>query len=131
MRGVVYLFCVFLVVVTAYWSYSVTYKTQDKLETAEELRRDISRERRAIAVLRAEWAYLNAPERLEALVAQHASHLALKQMTPERYAELWEIEPPQPADGMEPVAIIDLDDLTPRLGAAPRPEPRPAGMRSR
>ena len=41
MRGVIYLFSIFMVVVAAYWSYSVTYKTQDKLEVAEKLRREI------------------------------------------------------------------------------------------
>lgn len=131
MRGVIYLFSICLVVVAAYWSYSVTYKTQDNLEVAENLRGEIGRERRAIAVLRADWAYLNAPERLEMLVAQNASRLGLKPMTPDRFAELYEIDRPQPDDGMEPVAIIDLDDLTPRLGAAPAPTPRPAGMRNR
>ena len=131
MRGVIYLFSIFLVVVSAYWSYSVTYKTQDKLEVAEKLRREIGRERRAIAVLQADWAYLNAPERLEKLVAENASRLGLKPMIPERFAELNEIDPPQPDDGMEPVAIIDLDDLTPRLGASPLPTPRPVGVRNR
>ncbi len=129
MRGVIYLFCIFLVVVSAYWSYSVTYKTQDKVEVAEQLRRKINKERRAIAVLRAEWAYLNAPERLEALVGQHAARLGLKPMVPERFAELGDIEPPQPDDGMEPVAIIDLDELIPWLGASPVPTPRPVGVR--
>lgn len=129
MRGVVYLFSIFMVVVAAYWSYSVTYKTQDKLEVAEKLRSAIGRERRAIAVLQADWAYLNAPERLEKLVAENASRLGLKPMIPERFAELGEIDPPQPDDGMEPVAIIGLDDLTPQLGAAPPPTPRPVGVR--
>ena len=131
MRGVIYLLSIFLVVVTAYWSYSVTYKTQDKLEIAEKLRREIGRERRAIAVLEADWAYLNAPERLEKLVAENASRLNLKPMIPDRFAELNEIDPPQPDDGLEPVAIIDMDALMPRIGAAPAPTPRPVGLRAR
>ena len=77
MRGVIYLFSICMVVVAAYWSYSVTYKTQDKLEIAEKLRQEIGRERRAIAVLQADWAYLNAPERLEKLVAENASRCLL------------------------------------------------------
>ncbi len=131
MRGVIYLFSIFMVVVAAYWSYSVTYKTQDKLEVAEKLRREIGRERQAIAVLQADWAYLNAPERLEKLVADNSSRLGLKPMIPERFAELYEIDPPQPDDGMEPVAIIGLDELAPRLGSAPAPTPRPVGIRHR
>ena len=86
---------------------------------------------RAIAVLQADWAYLNAPERLERLVAENASRLGLKPIIPERFAELSEIDPPQPDDGMEPVAIIGLDEIKPRLGAAPPPSPRPVGLRDR
>ncbi len=52
-------------------------------------------------------------------------------MIPERFAELYEIDPPQPDDGMEPVAIIGLDELAPRLGSAPAPTPRPVGIRNR
>ena len=65
------------------------------------------------------------------MLAVAASRLGLKPMTPERFAELYEIDPPQPDDGMEPVAIIGLDELAPRLGSAPAPTPRPVGIRHR
>lgn len=131
MRAPLYLMGVLMVVFTAFWSYRMTYATQDRYAAIAELRREIGRERQAIAVLRADWAYLNAPERLETLVAAHGAALGLGPMTPEHFAMAGEIAMPAADDGMAPVAIIDLDDLAPRLTAAPRPAPRPvrAGAR--
>ncbi|MEM7269223.1 MAG: cell division protein FtsL [Pseudomonadota bacterium] len=110
MRGAVYLFCIFLVVLAAFWTYSVTYKTKDKLKEARQLRRAIAVEREAIAVLNAEWAYLNAPERLSLLVAEHQEQLLLAPMLPDHFAELEEVVEPHPDDGMDPVALIGLSD---------------------
>lgn len=128
MRSALYIFGLMLVVITAFWSYRTTYATQDGYDAIAKLRRDISREREAIAVLNAEWAYLNAPARLEELTALHRAELGLGPLTPDHFAMLAEVAEPPPDDGMEPVAIIDLDDVAAGVVDAPPPRPRPARL---
>ena len=44
--------------------YDIKYKAEDAVRHARQLERRIANEREAIRVLRAEWSYLNQPERL-------------------------------------------------------------------
>lgn len=120
-----------LVVVAAFWSYRMSYAMTDRRDAAKVIKRQIAHEREAIAVLRAEWAYLNSPERLERLAKLHDASLGLGPMSPKHFAGIEEIDPPQPDDGMEPVAIIGFDDVAPKTGAAPAPAWRPARVSSR
>lgn len=131
MRGALYLVGVALIVAMAFWSYRMNYETQDRVDVVRQLQRDIVREREAITVLQAEWAYLNAPGRLARLADEHRGELGLGPMTPEIFAHIGEVGEPSPDDGMEPVAIIDLDDVAPYLALSPSPSPRPARVRKR
>ena len=64
-----------------------------------DLRQEIADEREAIAVLEAEWAYLNRPDRLKALVAANAAELGLEELTPDRFGEASMVAfPPEPED---------------------------------
>ncbi|QIE57646.1 hypothetical protein G5B40_20635 [Pikeienuella piscinae] len=126
MRWALYIVGAVLIVGASFWSYSVTYATQDRLDAIERTNRAIAEERMAIQVLAAEWAWLNAPDRLTRLVAAHQGELGLTPMKPDSYAELSETPMKQPDDGMAPVALIDLDALSPEEPAARRKSPRPA-----
>jgi hypothetical protein len=55
---------VVMVVVSATWAYRVNYATQEAMNRVADLEAAISAEREALAVLDAEWAYLNRPDRL-------------------------------------------------------------------
>ncbi|MEM7523293.1 MAG: hypothetical protein AAF360_05975 [Pseudomonadota bacterium] len=125
MRWALYIVGLCLVVASAFLSYRTTYGTQDTLESVADLRAEIGREREAISVLEAEWAWMNAPARLEALLAKHGAVLALRPVDPLQFAEATELPWPAIDDGLEPVALIDLDELAPDLLFAPRPRPRP------
>lgn len=129
MRWCLYFLGVAAVVATAFWSYQMTYRTQDRFDDVAELRRDIAREREAITVLKAEWAWLNAPERLAELTRAHEDELGLVPMKPEHFAHVAEIEEPPVDDGMEPVALIGMEEVgpvtLPTPSAAPTPRPRP------
>jgi hypothetical protein len=131
MRGAAYLIGFAAIVAMAFWSYRMNYETQDRVEIVRDLQHDIIREREAITVLQAEWAYLNAPERLTRLADEHWSELGLGPLTPETFAHIGEVGMPSPDDGMEPVAIIDLDAVGPYLSLSPSPSPRPARLRNR
>lgn len=130
MRWALYVVGLCLVVAAAFWSYRMTYGTKDVMAEVRTLRSEIRREREAIAILEAEWAWLNAPARLEALLEENRARLELKAMTPDRFAEIAEIAAPPIDDGMDPVAIIGLEEVgqAVSLGPSPPPRPRPDGL---
>ena len=51
--------------------YDIKYKAEDAVRHARQLERRIANEREAIRVLRAEWSYLNQPERLQELASRY------------------------------------------------------------
>lgn len=51
--------------------YEIKYNSTRQAERVAELRLQIRRERDAIAALRAEWATLNSPDRIQLLVQRH------------------------------------------------------------
>ena len=87
-----------LIVATAGWAYNVTYKTLESIEVVDNLRAKIAKEREALQVLRVEWAYLNRPERLEALVAKHQDQLRLVSLSPDALEEVAVVPFPKSRD---------------------------------
>ncbi|MEE3626871.1 hypothetical protein UCD39_23310 [Nitrospirillum sp. BR 11752] len=51
--------------------YHTSYRVQEEQEHLASLNRQIAQEQQSIQVLRAEWAYLNDPTRLERLATEH------------------------------------------------------------
>ncbi len=106
MRLALHLSAAVLVVVCATWAYRVNYATQEALGRLGDLRAAILAEREALSVLRAEWAYLNRPDRLAALVAGPGAALGLVPLTPEQFGEAAMVAyPPEPEpEPLEPAA---------------------------
>lgn len=126
MKLVLYLSASVLVVVCATWAYRVNYATQEAMNRVADLRESIAAEREAIAVLNAEWEYLNRPDRLKALVAVNAASLGLAELTPGQFGEPAMVPfPPEPAEALADT-VAGLVAATP---AAPgMPMARPAGF---
>lgn len=76
-------------VAMGYGVYQMKYKVQTLKERAATLEAEIGREKAAIEVLRAEWAYLTRPARLERLADEH---LDLAPMAPEQVVPLAELD---------------------------------------
>ncbi|MEM8760498.1 MAG: hypothetical protein AAGE83_09290 [Pseudomonadota bacterium] len=124
------------IVAIAAWAYNVNYRTGEALARVEDLRVDIARTREDVQVLRVEWAWLNTPERLSRLVAEHRAALALEPMVPGRFGDAQQVPFPPPAD-YDPLEAALMAALSgaeqsilaqaplPDRGAAPRPEPDP------
>lgn len=60
-----------LLVVAAAYVYQIKFESTLRAERVAKLRSDVRRERDAIAALRAEWATLENPARIQGLVRRH------------------------------------------------------------
>ena len=123
MKLLLRLSAIVMVVICATWAYRVNYTTQEAMNRVADLEAAIAAEREAIAVLDAEWAYLNRPDRLRALVAGNAATLGLVELTPDHFGDVAMIAyPPEPE---APAAVADA-------GEAAEPEPaKPAAPAAR
>lgn len=103
-----------VLVMAAAYVYRIKFEATVQAEHLAKLRSEIRRERDAIAALRAEWAKLDNPSRIEALARRH---LPLRQIDPLQYDKLDALpeRPSQlvPPDIEDPIgALIDRADET-------------------
>jgi hypothetical protein len=101
MRSVFYILAAFAVIGLAYWAYDENYATQNAQHRVDELRRKIGENREQMNILRAEWAYLNRPDRLRELVDLNYEALQLMPLMPEHFGEVDQVAFPK----------LDLADL--------------------
>jgi hypothetical protein len=90
------------------WAYSENYAMRARLAEAQRLRAEIAALNDAIATQRAEWAFLNRPDRLRALVDVNFGRLHLMPMEPGQLAPVATLAYPAPAEG-EGALPGDLD----------------------
>jgi hypothetical protein len=135
MRSVIYVLALCLVVAFAFGSYWIKYDTQERLAKIKSLREQITHEHERIAILEAEWAWLNNPDRLARLAAQHGADLGLQPIDGAQFGAVGEIAPPPQLEEHEREVIEQLlaAVLSGAEGAAPpaapAPRPRPAVAR--
>ncbi len=109
---------VLTLVALAKWAYSENYRTKAALDRVAELRREIGAAEERLRVLRAEWAYLNRPDRLEELVQINFPRLGLVPLSGERYGLIEQIPyAPVPPDQVQVTA--DVAAAAPRGRTAP------------
>jgi cell division protein FtsL len=109
-------------VLAAAWVYEIKYASTRQAERVAKLRSEIRREHDAIAALRAEWAQLDNPDRIQILAKRH---LTLKPLEPTQIDTLdrlperpVEIVPPGTADPIGALieTMVDPEVVT---GAVP------------
>ena len=106
MRNFLFVLTAICVIGLAFWAYRENYATQAALDEADQIRSEIRGSHARLAVLRAEWAYLNRPERLRDLADLNFDRLGLLPLRPEQFGRLDEvIFPRDPA--LELVNIIE------------------------
>ncbi len=84
MRPVLYVLSFLAMLATAFWAYRENYATQRQLKEMAAVQDEIAGLREEIGLQRAEWAYLNRPERLRELATLNFDRLGLLPMEPEQ-----------------------------------------------
>ncbi|WP_424965736.1 MULTISPECIES: cell division protein FtsL [unclassified Dinoroseobacter] len=98
MRTLLYTLAIGSVVGLAYWAYEENFETQQALKRLRAVQAQIGDTREALAVQRAEWAYLNRPDRLDDLVEMNFKGLELLPLTPGHFGALDQVAyPPNPS----------------------------------
>ena len=103
----IHLIVVAALVIAAVHVYKIKFESTLQAERLAKLGVEIHRERDRIAALRAEWAQLDSPARIQALAQRH---LALKQIDPAQIEALDHLpERPAPEPAPAPSDLIALD----------------------
>jgi 16S rRNA (cytosine1402-N4)-methyltransferase len=96
MRGFPIFLAALAVIGLGYWAYSPDDPDPGRDPRCRTLQREIGAERERLSVLRAEWAYLNRPDRLRELVDFNFERLELLPMVPEQFGTVAELPRPRP-----------------------------------
>jgi hypothetical protein len=121
---IIHLLVIGVLVFAAAYVYRIKMESTSRTERVLRLHAEIREQRDAIAVLRAEWAKLDAPLRLQGLAERH---LALKPLSATQYDSLKNLpERPQrftkPGDPDPIGAMIEAIDAIAVTGSVPAPE---------
>ena len=85
MRALIYLLTFSAVIASGFWAYRENYATQQALKDVSKLNSEIADLREALSIQRAEWAYLNRPDRLRELSTINFDRLGLLPLEPEQF----------------------------------------------
>jgi hypothetical protein len=105
-------------IASGFWAYRENYQTQDALRHLQDVQADISALREALGVQRAEWAYLNRPDRLRDLVDLNFDRLGLMPMDPSQFGRAAQVtypallpKTPNLTDPVEVGGMVEGGDL--------------------
>ena len=101
MRPAVYVICFLSLIALGAWAYRENYATQAAQREVTALQNEIAQLREALSVQRAEWAYLNRPDRLRELATLNFDRLGLFAMEPSQFGTAAEVAYPAPDAGLQ------------------------------
>ncbi|MDB5659528.1 MAG: cell division protein FtsL [Cypionkella sp.] len=97
MRPVLYVLSFLAVMALGFWAYRENYATQASLREVTDIQNEIAGLRESLSIERAEWAYLNRPDRLRDLATLNFDRLGLLPMQPSQFGVVAQIAmPPAP-----------------------------------
>jgi hypothetical protein len=113
MRSLLYLCTALAVIGLATWAYRENHLTQQAMNERRALEREIAALTEALSIQRAEWAYLNRPDRLRELVDVNFERLKLIPITASHFGDIGQVVYPLPEaraefhDGIEVFGAIE------------------------
>ena len=111
MRTFLFIVTTLGVIALAFWAYRENYATQAALAETRELRHEIRAAHERLSMLKAEWAYLNRPDRLRDLAEINFDRLGLLPLRPEQFGHVDQVAyPPDPL--VEISNIVELANLS-------------------
>ena len=128
---IIHLLVIGALVFAAAYVYRIKMESTERTERVLRLRAEIREERDAVAVLRAEWARLDSPIRLQGLTERH---LALKPLNANQYDSLKNLpdRPPsfaRPGESDPIGAMLETIEATADAPATTGSIPAPGGQR--
>lgn len=111
MRSFYFILSGLLVMALAFWAYQENYATQQVLRKVSRMQMRIGHQQEELAVLRAEWAYLNRPDRLRDLAEINFDRLGLLPFQPEQFGRVDQVAYP-----VKEELLLDLDGAVDVVG---------------
>jgi len=108
MRPLLYVASFMVVMALAFWAYRENYATQQALRDLARVQNDIALLHESLAIQRAEWAYLNRPDRLRELASLNFDRLGLLPLAPDQLGNAAQVVyPPNPTLNVtDPVDVV-------------------------
>src|SRR5471032_207038 len=108
-------------ILAASFVYKIKFDSTLQAERVGKLAGELRRERNAIATLRAEWARLDTPGRIQGLAARH---LALRAVLPTQFDNLDRLpdRPPMPPANNDPIGAMVAPSASDATGSVPAPK---------
>ncbi|MGH1578271.1 cell division protein FtsL [Planktotalea sp.] len=112
MRSMLYIVTALCVIGLAFWAYRENYQTQSEIARVEKINKEIGAARERLTVLRAEWAYLNRPDRLRDLTEVNFERLGLLPLRPDQFGKVDQVAfPPEPEPELIITNTVDVSGL--------------------
>jgi hypothetical protein len=110
-------------IVAASLVYKIKFDSTLQAARVAKLHGELRHERNAIAVLRAQWARLETPGRIQGLAERH---LALQPQKPEQFSDFDDLppRPPAPPPGQDPIGAMVERQAPATTGSVPAPDRR-------
>ncbi|MCB5197621.1 cell division protein FtsL [Loktanella sp. TSTF-M6] len=112
MRFVMYIAAALAVMGLGFWAYQENYRTQTAIKDVRRLQAQIGDAHERLGMLRAEWAYLNRPDRLTDLAELNFDRLGLLPLSPDSFGDARYIVYPIP-DILPITNPIDVTSIGP------------------
>ncbi|WP_119308162.1 cell division protein FtsL [Cohaesibacter haloalkalitolerans] len=105
-------FLLFLsVLVGAFWLFQVKHQSKEEGEKIAALEQKIQDEKDALMLLKAEWSYLNRPQRVQRLADEFSNELGLQAIQPYQIGTIGDV-PDRSEDSALPGTVVnDLEKL--------------------
>lgn len=100
MKGLIHVALALAVMALGFWAYRENYATQASLREVRGLTSELASAEARLDRLRAEWAYLNRPDRLRDLAELNFERLELLPLRPEAFAGVEQVAMPRAFGGV-------------------------------